>query len=311
MSEPVGAVSGASRPGRVFYCNNTGLWHKIGADGQTVALLGRDRPVDEGDIVDFLTDWDDSRLHFTDRAPDAGGTWYVNETAPSSSPSPRFVPQSYTSTTRYTTVPAFGSPDWGAPSSISEGPGNAYQVAGGFEPPTGSERAEAGPGIGTYPGVVQDAGAAPNDAYSHSRGAGNIQRHSIAQIDQMYGAIIQKYLDKYNGLNGTNVPKQVIEGIIYQESQGDPNVFGDGDSGGSRGLMQVTAENAELKIPGKNQYNPEVSIETGIKAITMAVGQVNGNITQGLAMYNQGTPNTAQGKAYAQWIELWGTQAPA
>jgi len=59
---------------------------------------------------------------------------------------------------------------------------------------------------------------------------GNTQKHSIQQIDQMYGASIKKELDKYNAQYGNQCSKQVIEGIIYQETQGDPNTLGKDDS---------------------------------------------------------------------------------
>jgi len=78
----------------------------------------------------------------------------------------------------------------------------------------------------------------------------------------------------------------------------------------SRGLMQVTAENAAREAPGQNQYNPDVSIDTGVKSFLRVLAQKSGNYSRALAAYNQGVDTTAQGKAYAQWIQLWASQAP-
>jgi len=201
--------------------------------------------------------------------------------------------------------------DWGAPSTESEDPNGAYQVPGGFEPPKGNEKADADPGITADPGDIQAADSTPDDSKSHSQAAGTKQQHSMAQVDQMYGSIVDKELAKYNAKYGTNCPRQVILGIIYQESQGDPNTFGTDDPAESRGLMQVTADNAAREFPGKNQYNPEVSIETGVEAFTRTLSKNNGNLMQSLASYNQGKPTTSQGKAYAQWVKLWASQVPA
>jgi|GEM_PF-2766463 len=201
--------------------------------------------------------------------------------------------------------------DWGAPSTKNEDPNGAYQVPGGFEPPKGNEKADAATGVTADPGNIQAADSAPDDSKSHSQAAGTKQQHSMAQVDQMYGDIVDKELAKYNAKYGTNCPRQVILGIIYQESQGDPNTFGTDDPAQSRGLMQVTADNAAREFPGKNQYNPEVIIETGVEAFTRTLSQSNGNLMQALASYNQGKPTTSQGKAYAQWVKLWASQVPA
>jgi hypothetical protein len=200
--------------------------------------------------------------------------------------------------------------NWGSPVAETEAPNGAYQVPGGFAPPKGNEKADAAPGIMANPGTIQNADSPPDDSKSHSQAAGTKEKHSMAQVDAMYGDIVDKQLAKYNAKYGTNAPRQVILGIIYQESQGDPNTFGTDDPAQSRGLMQVTADNAAREFPGKNQYNPEVSIETGVEAFTRTLAQYDGNLSQALAAYNQGKATTTQGKAYAEWVKLWASQVP-
>jgi hypothetical protein len=145
-----------------------------------------------------------------------------------------------------------------------------------------------------------------------------------------YDVLIQAAVTKYNAQYGANLTVPFVESIIYQESKGDPNAQS-GDGQDSEGLMQVSTapktattpnyDVADLLSPGADQYDPSVSIDTGVHllAIMDQCGTVNDPLVGAfygafpgackdlllLASKYQNGPFTTAVNAYGNEISTW------
>jgi len=121
-----------------------------------------------------------------------------------------------------------------------------------------------------------------------------------------YDQIISDAISKYGG--GANIDPNIIKGMIWQESKGDPLAAGSLDAQGSKGLMQVTALNASTYGFG-DQYDPAQSIGLGVKMYAEALQHNNGDVTLALGEYNQGpgAKTSSNAQTYAQKVQEWAT----
>jgi len=152
----------------------------------------------------------------------------------------------------------------------------------------------------------------------------------VENIPLRYGALIQAAIAKYNPQYNANLTVAFVESIIFQESNGDPNAQSN-DGQDSEGLMQVSTAKATIATrsydvadalsPGGDQYDPAVSIDTGVHllAIMDQCGTVNdpqvgafygtfpgacADLTLLAAKYQLG-PQTAAGTAYSNEVITW------
>jgi hypothetical protein len=204
------------------------------------------------------------------------------------------------------------------------GPPPANQNQNPYQPVTGGSSTAAfgggngGSSAGASGGTAGGATIGANDAGDTQ---GNITPENI---DQNYGSTIQQDVDKYNSQYGTNLTKSFVEGIIYQESKGDPKAESQ-DGQDSKGLMQMSTASgfdiADMLSPGGNQYDPSTSIDSGVHllAIMDQSGNVNDPAVGGfygqfqgaagdldlLASKFQGGPHTTAVNAYGNKISQW------
>ena len=86
------------------------------------------------------------------------------------------------------------------------------------------------------------------------------------------------------GANITQVPEEVIDAIIEQESGGDPNAV---SASGAQGLMQLMPATArELGV--KDPFDPVENRKGGTKFINQLLKQFDGNLEQALAAFHSG-----------------------
>jgi hypothetical protein len=156
--------------------------------------------------------------------------------------------------------------------------------------------------------VQAPAGTATSPASSANIPTEASQGHTIGQIvatdPAKYDNIIQDAIQKYG--NGVNVDPNIIKGMIWQESKGDPLAVGSLDAQGSKGLLQVTALNAQTQGFG-NQFDPVQSIGLGVKMYADALRNNNGDVAAALGEYNQGPggKTNAAAQTYAQNVQEW------
>jgi hypothetical protein len=188
----------------------------------------------------------------------------------------------------------------------------------------GSSQPAAGPSQAPAPGPSQvpvgsDA-VAPGTFTSQSTysGPGDTVAGGTLKpqdIDRLYGGTISADVAKYNKEYGTNLTVAYVEAIVYQESKGDPLAAADQ---GSEGLMQVTSLNAPFFSPGNNQFDPAVSLDSGIHMLAImdqsgtitdpALGTfqgAGGNLDQLSIMYNRGPRATEDPLDYHGEIDKW------
>ncbi len=115
---------------------------------------------------------------------------------------------------------------------------------------------------------------------------------AIPKIKANYGSIIEQ--------SAGNIPPEVIEAIIAQESGGDPTQVSHDNNVGSKeyphgssgyGLMQMTYDNA--KKPAwfdKKNPNPQAQIEAGIALLQQKIRAHGGNLWEGVKAYNGSGP---------------------
>lgn len=119
-----------------------------------------------------------------------------------------------------------------------------------------------------------------------------------------YDQIISNAISQYG--EGEKIDPNIIKGMIFQESKGDPLAVGSLDAQGSKGLLQVTADNATQYGFG-NQFDPVQSISLGVKMLADALKHNNGDITLALGEYNQGpgAKTSSAAQTYAQKVQQW------
>lgn len=112
-------------------------------------------------------------------------------------------------------------------------------------------------------------------------------------MDKIYSTV-DKYANKYN------VDRNLILGIIKQESNFDPNVE---SYAGAKGLMQLMDFNSET-FGISNPFDIEENIEGGVKLLRNYLDMFDDNVEMALMAYNGG-PGTMERRGVTSSSDLY------
>ena len=87
-----------------------------------------------------------------------------------------------------------------------------------------------------------------------------------------------------------NIPRGLAKAVGWQESRYNPDAEGDG--GQARSIFQLHAGAAkDVGIDPAKRGDPDLSIQGGVKYLSMKIAQAKGDIPTALSLYNWGTPD--------------------
>jgi len=112
----------------------------------------------------------------------------------------------------------------------------------------------------------------------------NLPTGQLSPKITQYMAHIKQCAVKYN------LPPELIAGVIYQESRGNPNAV---SHCGAMGLMQLMPETA-ARLGVRNPFDPADNIEGGSKYIRQMLDRFNGRVEFAVAAYNAGPGNVSK-----------------
>jgi len=112
----------------------------------------------------------------------------------------------------------------------------------------------------------------------------NLPTGQLSPKITQYMANIKQAAVKYN------LPPELIAGVIYQESRGNPRAV---SHCGAMGLMQLMPETA-ARLGVRNPFDPAENIEGGSKYIRQMLDRFNGRLEFAVAAYNAGPGNVSK-----------------
>jgi soluble lytic murein transglycosylase-like protein len=101
------------------------------------------------------------------------------------------------------------------------------------------------------------------------------------------------------------LPFELLQGLVRQESAGDPDAVSHVGASGLTQLMPGTAD--ELGV--ENPFDPEQALSGGARYLAARIREFDGDVAAGLAAYNAGAGNV---RRRGRWPEAgWLSRMPA
>lgn len=136
-------------------------------------------------------------------------------------------------------------------------------------------------GGGSPVNSLESAGTLSPSAVLPTKPGADILRTVSTGAKTDFDDIITRAAEKYN------IPKKLIQAVIQQESNFNPNARSYVDAGGLMQLMPATARGLGVS----NVYDPEQNVFGGTKYLRQMLDQFDGNLKLALAAYNAGAGN--------------------
>ena len=129
---------------------------------------------------------------------------------------------------------------------------------------------------------------------------------TLDEVKATYGAIVQNWAQQLGVPPSAGTLSDYVDvvcGIIFKESQGNPNAVGDG--GCSIGLMQLNTCAGTPQsfgyVPGTdNLFDPTTNIGYGCKYLNSLLGQYS--LPQAISAYNAGSPTSSNVSSYVNVV---------